>query len=197
MTEHNQADTTDESNNEQTLADLAPAHHEDGTTPEEAAAAYADDPSPETFEAVVEAVRNEYDRNGHDPVDDTVLTPVGLAARLAADEIAEGSDIIDGAWSSIDFDGSDEVTVEYDAFAQDDTHADPMPVVRLATYADDATDRTVRFRGGTGGDIYVEVPERREDDDDEDFADSFDEAVGNDDEVDSFEDAVDAVDEDR
>jgi hypothetical protein len=132
-------------------------------TPEQTATAYADDPSSDAFDAVVDAVEAEYDADDHDPESSKVLTPVGLAAKLCADAV--GFDVL----SMIDFDRADEVKVEYDSFGQDDPHATPMSLVRLAGYADESTDRTVRFRDGAGCvRLYVEVPERRDDDDDDD-----------------------------
>jgi len=90
-------------------------------TPEARADAYADAPSQDTFDAIVDAVEREYAEADHDPATTTVLTPVGLAARLAADAV--GFD----ATSMIGFDRDDEVKVPYDSFEQDDPHATPMP----------------------------------------------------------------------
>ena len=136
---------------------------DDEPTPEDRADAYADDPSQDTFDAIVDAVEREYAEDDHDPATSTVLTPVGLAARLAADAV--GFD----ASSMIGFDREDEVTVPYDSFEQDDPHATPMPIVRLAGYADAATDRTVRFRDGAGSvRVFVEAPERNDDVDESD-----------------------------
>lgn len=121
-------------------------------TPEEAADAYADDPTSSNFDAIVAAVRAEYDEDDHDPHDANVLSPTGLAVRLAADAL--GYD----AGSMIDFDRDDEVSIEYDSFDEDDPHATPIDLVKIAGFADDATDRTVRFRDGAGSvRVYVEV----------------------------------------
>lgn len=136
---------------------------------EDLAAEFADDLSRVNFDAVVSAVENEYAEAGHDPTTDSVLTPVGLAVKLCGDALAEADDtVVDDAWSCIDFDGSDEVSVEYDAFEHDDPHATPIALPRLAGLADAATDRKVRFRDGAGSvRVYVEVPERRDDDDED------------------------------
>ena len=131
----------------------------EAATPEELAAEYADDLSQENLNDVAIAAGAEYSRDGHDPVDDVgILTPIGLSVRLCADAL--GFD----AGSMIDFDGADEITVEYDTFDQDDPHATPIELVRLAAQADDAADRNVRFRDGAGSvRVYVDVPERRDD----------------------------------
>jgi hypothetical protein len=138
----------------------------DVLTPEDTAEAFARDQSEARFNTVVSQVRDEYRRDDHDHVDGFVLSPTGLAVRLCADAIAADDDTaVDDAHSTIDFDGSDEVTVEYDGFAQDDPHATPTELARLAGLADAATNYTVRFRDGAGSvRIYVEVP-RRDDDD--------------------------------
>jgi hypothetical protein len=131
---------------------------DDESTPEHAADVFADDLSQANFDAIVEAVRAEYTRDDRYPVDDVgVLSPTGLAVRLAADAL--GFD----AASMIDFDGADEVTVEYDAFERDDPHATPIALARLAGLADAATNRNVRFRDGAGSvRIYVDVDRRDE-----------------------------------
>jgi len=133
----------------------------DDSTPEELAAEYAADQTQENFDDVVDAVGEEYIRDGHSPFTDVgVLTPVGLAVRLCGNAL--GYD----AGATINFDGDDEVAVKYDSFEQGDPHATPIDIVRLAGQADEAAGRRVRFRNGAGlVRIYVDVPERREDDD--------------------------------
>lgn len=119
---------------------------------ENAARQYARDPSQDTFDAVVDAVETEYDEDDHDPITGTVLSTTGLAASLVADAV--GYD----ATTMIDFDRNDEVTVDYDSFDEDDPHATPIDLVKIAAFADAATDRTVRFRDGAGSvRIFVEV----------------------------------------
>lgn len=122
-----------------------------------AAEQYARNPTPANFDDVVAALRDEWEAAGHDPATDSVLTPVGQAIDQAADALGYDTR------SMIDFDGADEVTVEYDTFDQDDPHATPNDFARLVAFADAATPKTVRFRDGAGSvQIFVDV-DRRDD----------------------------------
>lgn len=131
------------------------ATHDDESTPEFAAQLYANDPTRDHFDDIVAEVCAEYIDADVEPATDSVPSPAALAAKLAAK--AHGYD----AQSLIDFDGDDEVEVEYDSFDHDDPHATPIDLIRLATHAADTSPRTVRYRDGAGAvRVFVEVERR-------------------------------------
>jgi len=133
------------------------ATHDDESTPEFAAQVYANDPTRDHFADIVAEVCAEYTASDSEPATDSVPSPAAVAAKLAAK--AHGY----GARSMIDFDGDDEVEVEYDSFEQDDPHGTPIDLIRLAAHADAASPRTVRYRDGAGAvRVYVEVDGRRD-----------------------------------